>query len=98
MVTINPAKQLKIEQRVGSIETGKDADLVVWNHHPMSTTAIVERTYIDGIVYYDREKDLQRVAELERARPRPTPDATPAAAVPAPAQTAARPAPPADRF
>ena len=39
MVTINPAKQLQIDNRVGSIEVGKDADLVIWNHHPLSTTA-----------------------------------------------------------
>jgi hypothetical protein len=69
MVTINPARQLKIENRVGSIEVGKDADLVVWNHHPLSSLAIVERTYIDGIAYYDREKDLDRVASIERRRP-----------------------------
>ncbi len=37
MVTINPAQQLRIDNRVGSIEVGKDADLVVWNHHPLST-------------------------------------------------------------
>ena len=61
-VTINPAKQLKIDARVGSIEVGKDADLVVWNHHPLSSTAIVNRTYIDGVAYYDRVKDLARVA------------------------------------
>ena len=87
MVTINPAKQLKIDNRVGSIEVGKDADLVVWNHHPLSTAAIVERTYIDGIAYYDREKDLQRIADIQKEkggrsddgrgrRRRPTADAT----------------------
>ena len=54
MVTINPAKQLRIDNRVGSIEVGKDADLVIWNHHPLSTYAIVDRVYIDGTVYYDR--------------------------------------------
>ena len=68
MVTINPAKQLKIDNRVGSIEVGKDADLVVWNHHPLSTAAIVERTYIDGIAYYDREKDLQRIADIQKEK------------------------------
>src|SRR5204862_832584 len=68
MVTINPAKQLKIDNRVGSIEVGKDADLVVWNKHPLSTEAIVERTYIDGIAYYDRVKDLQRVADIQREK------------------------------
>ena len=68
MVTINAAKQLKIENRVGSVEVGKDADLVVWNAHPMSTKAIVERTYIDGIAYYDRVKDMERVARSPTKR------------------------------
>ena len=91
MVTINPAKQLKIEARVGSIEVGKDADVVIWNHHPLSTAAIVERSYIDGIAYYDRAKDLERVAANERERgasaaPAPA-AATPSA--PATARTAA---------
>src|SRR6187402_3483605 len=70
MVTINPAKQLKIDDRVGSIEVGKDADVVVWSHHPLSSVAIVERTYVDGIAYYDRVKDLERVAELEKEKAR----------------------------
>ncbi len=74
MVTINPAKQLKIDNRVGSIEVGKDADLVVWNHHPLSTAAIVERTYIDGIAYYDREKDLQRDRRHPEGKGRPAGD------------------------
>lgn len=68
MVTINPAKQLKIDNRVGSIEVGKDADIVIWNNHPLSTAAIVERSYIDGIAYYDREKDLQRITEIQREK------------------------------
>jgi imidazolonepropionase-like amidohydrolase len=67
-VTINPAKQLKIDNRVGSIEVGKDADLAIWNHHPLSTAAIVERTYIDGIAYYDRLKDIEHVADVEREK------------------------------
>ena len=54
IVTINPAKQLRIDSRVGSLEAGKDADVVIWNHHPLSTYAIAERVYIDGTVYYDR--------------------------------------------
>jgi imidazolonepropionase-like amidohydrolase len=93
-VTINPAKQLKIENRVGSLEVGKDADVVIWNHHPLSTTAIVERAYIDGIAYYDREKDLVRIGAIAMGRGAAE---TPAAAPPAPApgQTPARPATPA---
>lgn len=70
LVTINPAKQLKIDSRVGSLEVGKDADIVVWNRHPLSSYATVDRTYIDGTLYYDREKDLARVAEVVREKQR----------------------------
>jgi len=66
LVTINPARQLGIADRVGSIEVGKDADVVIWSHHPLSTYAIVERTYIDGRVYYDREAELARVEMVEK--------------------------------
>jgi imidazolonepropionase-like amidohydrolase len=62
LVTINPAKQLRIDKRVGSIEAGKDADIVIWTAHPLSSYAIVERTYIDGTLYYDRTRDAERVA------------------------------------
>jgi len=109
MVTINPAKQLKIENRVGSIEVGKDADLVVWNHHPLSTAAIVERSYIDGIAYYDREKDLQRIAEIQKEKgARSTTDSSPSGTngsqtngsgqVGTNGSQTSRPAPPAERF
>ena len=69
LVTLNPAKQLRIDQRVGSLDVGKDADVVIWTAHPLSTYAIVEKTFIDGIVYYDRVTELERVklAEAERA-------------------------------
>nr|MBP8274281.1 amidohydrolase family protein [Acidobacteriota bacterium] len=73
-ITINPAKQLRIDNRVGSLEVGKDADVVIWNRHPLSTAAIVERSYIDGTVYYDRVKD-------EAARAEPAPAAAAAATV-----------------
>ena len=68
MVTINPAKQLRIDNRVGSLETGKDGDVVIWNHHPLSSYAIVERVFIDGQKYYDRMDDQQRLTELARAK------------------------------
>ncbi len=64
LVTINPAKQLRIDHRVGSIEVGKDADVVIWTKHPLSSYAIVERTYIDGIPYYDRRREERRLTEL----------------------------------
>ena len=57
-ITINPAKQLKIENRVGSIEVGKDADMVIYDQHPLSTFAKVNKVMIDGQIYFDREKDL----------------------------------------
>jgi len=68
LVTINPARQLGIADRVGSIEVGKDADVVIWNHHPLSTYAIVEQTYIDGMLYYDRQADLARVEAVEQRK------------------------------
>ncbi|MEM7383566.1 MAG: amidohydrolase family protein [Verrucomicrobiota bacterium] len=56
-VTLNPAKQLRIDHRVGSLEPGKDADLVIWNDHPLSNYARVEQTWIDGRCYYSLEKE-----------------------------------------
>jgi len=69
-VTINPAKQLKIEDRVGSLEVGKDADVVVWNGYPLSSLSKVERTYIDGREYFSLEKDaaLRTRNAVERQR------------------------------
>jgi imidazolonepropionase-like amidohydrolase len=58
MVTINPAIQLGIDKRVGSIDTGKDADLVIYNHDPLSAYAVVQKTIIDGRVYFDRQRDI----------------------------------------
>ncbi len=68
MVTINPAKQLRIDSRVGSLEPGKDADVTVWNRHPLSTYAIAERVYIDGAVYYDRRAEEGRLTALRKEK------------------------------
>ena len=68
LVTINPAKQLRIDNRVGSLEPGKDADVVVWTHHPLSSYAIVDRTYIDGTLYYDRMAEDRRLTELKKEK------------------------------
>jgi len=68
MVTINPAIQLGIEKRVGSIEAGKDADLVIYNHHPLSVYAVPQKVLIDGQIYFDREKDIAARAEREKER------------------------------
>lgn len=58
LITINPAKQLGIDNRVGSLEVGKDADVVIFNGHPLSVYAIPVVTVIDGVVKFDRDKDV----------------------------------------
>jgi imidazolonepropionase-like amidohydrolase len=57
MVTINPAKQLKIDKYVGSLEIGKDADFVLWSGHPLSNYSICEETWVDGKQYFSQSKD-----------------------------------------
>lgn len=59
MVTLNPAKLLHLDDRMGSVEVGKDADLVLWTAHPLSIMAKVDYTVIDGIILFDAEKDLK---------------------------------------
>lgn len=70
LVTINPARQLGIGDRVGSLEAGKDADFVIWSENPLSTFARVEQTFIDGAKYFDRNDDFarQRAVADERER------------------------------
>ena len=70
MVTLNPATMLHVADRTGSIKTGKDADLVLWSDNPLSIYARAEKTIVDGIVYFDIEKDklLREGIVKERAR------------------------------
>jgi len=70
MVTLNPAKMLHLDDRMGSIKEGKDADLVVWSDNPLSIYAIAEQTYVDGICYYDSQRniELSRKNAMERER------------------------------
>ncbi|HVQ37201.1 MAG TPA: amidohydrolase [Pyrinomonadaceae bacterium] len=68
LVTINPAIQLGIQDRVGSLEVGKDADLAIWNGHPLSVYARVDTTFIDGAVFFDRQQDLARRADILKER------------------------------
>ncbi len=68
LVTINPAKQLRIDTRVGSLEVGKDADVVVWTHHPLSSYAVVDRAYIDGTLYYDRQAEERKLTEVVKEK------------------------------
>ncbi len=58
-VTLNPAKQLRIDDRVGSIEVGKDADLVIWSRDPLSTMTRCEQTWIDGRRYFSLEEEQE---------------------------------------
>lgn len=68
MVTINPAKQLGIDNTVGSIEVGKSADLVLFDKHPLSNYSKPLKVWIDGNEYFDRDKDLAARAEFARKK------------------------------
>ena len=68
MVTINPAKLLHIDDRVGSIKKGKDADVVLWSHHPMSIYAKAEKTIVDGKIYFDIELDKNKRAAIKQEK------------------------------
>lgn len=69
-VTLNPAKLLHLDHRMGSIKVGKDADVVLWSDNPLSIYAKVEKTIIDGVVYFDLDKaeELQKANQEEKAR------------------------------
>ncbi len=70
MVTLNPAKMLHLDQRVGSIKEGKDADVVLWNDNPLSIYARVEKTIIDGTIYYDYDQDVKARLSISTERER----------------------------
>ena len=70
MVTLNPARMLHVDNQVGSIKIGKDADLVLWTDNPLSIYAKAEITMVDGIVYFDRKKDLEMRQEMLKERTR----------------------------
>ena len=59
-VTINPAKLLHLDNRTGSIKEGKDADVVLWSDNPLSIYSKAEKTIIDGAIYFDIEKDIEK--------------------------------------
>ncbi len=67
-VTLNPAKLLHIDDQVGSLKVGKDADIVLWTDHPLSVYARAKHTYIDGIKFYDMDEDVQRREALQTER------------------------------
>ena len=68
LITLNPAIQLGIDNRVGSIDVGKDADLAIYNRDPLSVYAVVQKTLIDGQVYFDRQHDLAARPALEKEK------------------------------
>ena len=67
-ITLNPAKLLRIDDKVGSIKVGKDADVVLWNQNPLSVYAIAEKTIIDGAIYFDKERDKKLRKEIKEER------------------------------
>jgi N-acetylglucosamine-6-phosphate deacetylase len=69
-VTLNPAKQLRIDKHVGSLEPGKQADLVIWNGPPLSLLSRCEQTWIDGRKYFDIQEDLELRATANATRSR----------------------------
>jgi len=68
LVTLNPAIQLGVDKRMGSIDVGKDADLVVWSAHPFSVYSHPEQTFVDGELLFDRAADIARRPQLEAER------------------------------
>ncbi|TKC00832.1 amidohydrolase family protein [Pedobacter cryophilus] len=64
-VSLNPAKMLKIDNRVGSVKAGKDADLVLWSDNPLSVYAKAEKTFVDGIAYWDIQRDEVKRKEMK---------------------------------
>ncbi len=68
MVTINPAKQLGIDDKVGSIEVGKSADLVLFDQHPLSGYSKPLKVWIDGHEYFDRDRDLETRPKFEQQK------------------------------
>lgn len=70
MVTINPATMLHIQNQTGSIKAGKDADLVIWNNDPLSIYAVPQQTIVDGIIYFDHERDLQLRKKIQEEKNR----------------------------
>ncbi len=65
LVTLNPAKMLHIDNKVGSLKAGKDADVVLWSADPLSIYAVAEKTYVDGVPYWDLSKDAEKQKALK---------------------------------
>jgi len=70
LVTLNPAKLLHLDDRIGSIKAGKDADLVLWSDNPLSIYAKAEKTMVEGVVYYDRSQQPEIEAQIAEEKSR----------------------------
>lgn len=68
LVTMNAARLLRIDHRTGSIDVGKDADVVIWTGHPLSTYSRVETTFVDGEIVFDRQRDLALRQQLAKEK------------------------------
>ena len=68
LCTMNPAKQLRLDHRIGSIDAGKDADLAIWTGHPFSTYSRVDSTFVEGEMVFDRQRDLQLRKDLAKEK------------------------------
>ena len=67
-ITYNGALQLGVQNKVGSLEVGKDADIAIWNAHPFSVYASVDKTFIDGELFWDRDKDKAMRENMAKER------------------------------
>ncbi len=70
LITLNPAKLLHLDNRMGSLKVGKDADVVIWSANPLSIYARAETTIVDGTVYYDLKEDAKKNEWIEKERNR----------------------------
>jgi imidazolonepropionase-like amidohydrolase len=70
LVTLNPAKLLHLDGRMGSIKAGKDADLVLWTDHPLSVYARANKTMVDGTIYFDEDLDKKLKEQIDNDRNR----------------------------
>ncbi len=68
MITLNPARQFRVDHRVGSLDVGKDADLVLYDKHPLSVYAVPQKVWIEGTCFFDRAQDLARRAEMAKEK------------------------------
>jgi imidazolonepropionase-like amidohydrolase len=71
-VTLNPAKLLHLDDRMGSLKSGKDADVVIWSENPLSVYSKAEMTFVDGVKFFDRAEDLKLREEVKVERNRLT--------------------------